>query len=153
MGPKNWIYPHLVATFIGTRLITIIFPGHPAFEKKHVRNGLCFLHIHTYTCLKYAYIYIYIYIYLYLYHIFTCILEKTQINAHLRDFCFLSGFFLHMSVITPLLACLHFVHFETKIISVFSWEISVNTRENNTRPSRNKCAFSSSSEHKKSERT
>ena len=41
-----------------------------------------------------------------------------------------------MSVITPLLACLHFVHFETKIISVFSWEISVNTRENNTIPVR-----------------
>ena len=28
-------------------------------------------------------------------HIHTCILEKTQINAHLRDFCFLSGFSPH----------------------------------------------------------
>jgi hypothetical protein len=59
-----------------------------------------------------------------------------------------------MSVIAPLLAFLHFVHFEAKNMSVFSQEISVNTREKNVnaRPSRNKCAFSSSSGHKKSER-
>ena len=57
------------------------FSGASCFWKKHVRNGF-FLHLHTYTCLKCVYLYIYIY------HICTCILEKTQINAHLRDFCF-----------------------------------------------------------------
>ena len=37
--------------------------------------------------------------------------------------------FLHMNVIAPLLAFLHFVHFEGKNMSVFSREISVNTQE------------------------
>ena len=60
--------------------------------------------------------------------------------------------FLHMSVIAPLLAFLHFVHFEGKIMSVFSREISVNTREKsvNAHTSRHKCALSSSSLHIKS---
>ena len=59
--------------------------------------------------------------------------------------------FLHMSVIAQLLAFLHFVHFEGKIMSVFSREISTNTREKsvNAHASRHKCALSSSSEHKK----
>ena len=29
----------------------------------------------------------------YIYILYSCILEKTQIYSHLRDFCFLSGFF------------------------------------------------------------
>jgi hypothetical protein len=65
-----------------------------------------------------------------------------------------------MSVVAPLLAFLHFVHFvhfvhfEAKIMSAFSRETSVNTRGKsvNTRPSRNKHAFFSSSKHKESER-
>ena len=59
--------------------------------------------------------------------------------------------FLHMSVIAQLLAFLRFVHFEGKIMSVFSREISTNTREKNVNAhaSRHKCALSSSSEHKK----
>ena len=40
-----------------------------------------------------------------------------------------------MSVIAPLLAVLHFVHFEAEIISVFSREISINTREKRKCPS------------------
>ena len=56
---------------------------------------------------------------------FACILEKTQINAHLRDFCFWAVF-LHMSVI----ALLHFeaknklggrVHFPCSACK-FAWE-------------------------------
>ena len=100
-----------------------------------------------------SYVYIYnIHIYVYILHtfytvyIYICILEKAQINAHLRDFCFLSPFSPHERNCTTF-GILRFVHFEAKIMSVFSREISVNTR-----PSRNKCAFSRSSEHKKSER-
>ena len=68
----------------------------------------------------------------------------------------ISGFwavFLHMNVIVPLLAFLHFVHVEAKSMSVFSSAIGANTRKKNVnaRPSRNKCAFSNASEHKKSE--
>jgi hypothetical protein len=53
-----------------------------------------------------------------------------------------------MSVIAPLLAFLHFVHFEAQNMSVFSREINKHKYPVNARPSRNKCAFSSSSEHK-----
>ena len=79
--------------------------------------------------------------------------KKTQINVHLRDFCFLSSFCENMSVIAPLLAFLHFVHFEAEHMSVFSREISVITLDKsvNTRASSFRLAFSSSSEHKKSE--
>ena len=72
-----------------------------------------------------------------------------QMNAHLRDVCFLSGFSPHERNCTTFS---HFVHFEARIMSVFFREIRVNTREKNgnTRPSRSsKCTFSSSSEHKK----
>jgi len=58
-----------------------------------------------------------------------------------------------MSVIAPLLAFLHFVQFEAENMGGFSREISAITLDKsvNTRPSRFRLAFSSSSEHKKSE--
>jgi hypothetical protein len=55
-----------------------------------------------------------------------------------------------MSVIAPLLAVLHFLHFEAKNMSVFSREYL--EKNVNTRPSGSRFAFSTSSEHEKSER-
>ena len=59
-------------------------------------------------------------------------LEKAQINAHSRDYDF-RVVVLHISVIAPRLAFLYFVHFEAKIMSVFSEKISV-TGKKTSRP-------------------
>ena len=119
-------------------------------------------HWFFYGIFPWGYIYIIYYIYNDIYndiydimiYINICVRKKkTQINVHLRDFCFLSSFCENMSVIAPLLAFLHFVHFEAEHMSVFPREISVITLDKsvNTRASSFRLAFSSSSEHKKSE--
>ena len=79
-------------------------------------------------------------------YISTCILEKAQIinKCSFARFLFFERFFPQMSVIAPLLAFLHFVHFEAQNMSVFSREINKYKYPVNARPSRNKCAFSSS---------
>ena len=74
--------------------------------------------------------------------LFTSIPVSSKKNANkcsFDRFLFFERFFLHMSIIEPLLPFLHFMDFEAKIMSVFSREISV--KNVNTRPSRHKCAF------------
>ena len=75
-----------------------------------------------------------LYVYIYIHIVYTDIPEKAQMQAHLRDFCFWIVFSPHERNCTTfgmfaLLACLHFLHVEAKIMSVFFHEVSVNTQE------------------------